>query len=137
MYLNFCYASYLNFCYVLPVVIFNVLLYFYLSEVSVSCIFLRIVLLSVLLSVYLLHLSVHSCIFACCTSQCLYLLVCFLDFNCHTFECSAVSLPVYRSRGFIHLVRIVTPFGFPAFVSPVLIVWVFYCTVFFIGSILN
>lgn len=76
-YLNFCYASYLNFCYVLPVVIFNVLLYFYLSEVSVSCIFLRIVLLSVLLYVYLLHLSVHSCIFACCTSQCLYLLVCF------------------------------------------------------------
>lgn len=76
-YLNFCYASYLNFCYVLPVVIFNVQLYFYLSEVSVSCIFLPIVLLSVLLYVYLLHLSVHSCIFACCTSQCLYLLVCF------------------------------------------------------------
>lgn len=61
----------------------------------------------------------------------------FLDFNCHTFEWSAVSLPVYRSGGFIHLVRIVTPFGFPTFVSPVLIVWVFYCTVFFISSILN
>lgn len=33
-----------------------------------------------------LYLSVHSCIFACCTFQCLYLLVCFFDFNCHTFE---------------------------------------------------
>lgn len=139
-YLNFCYASYLNFCFVLPVVIFKVLLYFYLLEVSVSCIFLPIVLFSVLLSVYLLYLSVPFCtqLYFCL----LYISVLvpvsvFLDFNCHTFEWSAVSLPVYRSGGFIHLVRIVTPFGFPTFVSPVLIVWVFYCTVFFISSILN
>lgn len=142
MYFNFCYASYLNFNNVLPIVIFNVLLYFFRKFQSPAY-------------SYLLYFSVCCCMFTYCTFLytvvpfCTKLYFCllyisvlvpvslFLDFNCHTFECSAVSLPVYRSRGFIHLVRIVTPFGFPAFVSPVLIVWVFYCTVFFISSILN
>lgn len=82
MYLNFCYASYLNFNNVLPVVIFNVLLYFFGSfkvlHILTYCTFqCAVVCLPIVPFCTQLYLSVHSCIFDCCTFQCLYLLVCF------------------------------------------------------------
>lgn len=81
-YLNFCYASYLNFNNVLPVVIFNVLLYFFGSfkvlHILTYCTFqCAVVCLPIVPFCTQLYLSVHSCIFDCCTFQCLYLLVCF------------------------------------------------------------
>lgn len=94
--------------------------YFTCHNFQCASLFLPVVPFSALLYFYLLYLS----------------LCCYI-FICYTCVCSVYSLPVYRSRCFIHLVRIVTPFGFPTFISPVLIVWVSYCTVFFISSILN
>lgn len=90
-YLNFCYASYLNFNNVLPVVIFNVLLYFFRKFQSPAY-------------SYLLYFSVCCCMFTYCTflytvvpfyTQLYFCLLyisvlvpvsVFLDFNCHTFE---------------------------------------------------